>query len=159
MSTTTPTIDSISVSATTTTTTTTTNNAAAGRTSRPLLTATLAVGVVAAVITAGAAAIAHAAGVPFELEGETIPLIGFAQMTLVSAVLGGVIAAVCNRRSARPHHRFVVTTIVLTVLSCIPSVAAPPDVATKVSLVGLHALAGVVVIPVLARFTRRSGRV
>lgn len=112
---------------------------------------TVAAAVGAAALVTAAAAVAHAAGVSFEIDGETIPLMGFAQMTALGAVIGGVLLAVINRRSAEPRDRFVQGTAVLTILSCIPSVALPQDVATKLSLVALHVLAAVVVVPVLAR--------
>src|SRR5689334_18812038 len=87
---------------------------------------TVAVGLgAAAVITAAAAAI-HAAGTPLAVGGEMIPLVGFAQMTLLGAVLGGLLLAVLNRRSRTPRQRFIQATVALTALSCIPSVALPP---------------------------------
>jgi hypothetical protein len=112
---------------------------------------TLAVGVVGAAVTTAAAAVVHAAGVPFAIDGEMIPLAGFAQMTLLGAIIGGLLLAVTNRFSARPRHRFVQITSALTVLSCLPSVALPPDAATKVALVALHVLAAVIIVPPLAR--------
>ena len=39
----------------------------------------------------------------------------------------------------------------LTAMSCVPSVALPPDVATKVTLVALHLMAAAIIVPVLAR--------
>ncbi|MCU1484541.1 MAG: hypothetical protein JWN67_1287 [Actinomycetia bacterium] len=104
----------------------------------------------AAVVTAAAAAV-HAAGVSFEIDGEMIPLVGFAQMTFLGAVIGGVLLAVLNRRSATPRHRFLQATVALTAASCIPSVALPQDAGTKLSLVALHVLAAIIVVPVLAR--------
>jgi hypothetical protein len=112
---------------------------------------TLVVGVVAAAIAAAVAAGVHAAGVPLEVEGEMIPLPGFAQMTFVGAVIGGLLLAVLNRRSAAPGRRFVQATVALTALSCVPSVAMPEDVATKVALVAIHLLAAAIVVPVLLR--------
>ena len=97
------------------------------------------------------AAAIHAAGVPLAVDGEMIPLGGFAQMTFLGAVIGGVLLAVCNRRSAAPRRRFLQITTALVVLSCVPSVALPPDAATKAALVALHVLAAVIIIPVLAR--------
>ncbi len=124
----------------------------------PVRRAALTSGTVAAVAVTAAAAAAHAAGVPFELEGEMIPLAGFAQMTVLGAVLGGLMAAGLNRWSARPRHLFVLATTVLTVLSCVPSVAFPQDVATRVALVATHVLAAAIIVPVLARRTTETGR-
>jgi hypothetical protein len=115
---------------------------------------TVTVGIAAAVLTTGAAAVLHAAGVPFAVDGEMIPLAGFAQMTLLGAVIGGVLLAVLNRRSAAPARRFVQTTAVLTALSCVPSLAWPPDAATKLALVALHVLAAAIIVPRLARHAR-----
>src|SRR5207237_2068327 len=106
---------------------------------------------VAAAVTTAAAGVAHAAGVPFVIDGEMIPMAGFAQMTLLGAVVGGLLLAASNRFSARPRRRFIQTTSVLNAVSCLPSVALPPDAATKLALVALHGLAAVIIVPLLAR--------
>jgi len=121
----------------------------------PLRRAALASGAVAAVATTAAAAVADGAGVPVAVDGETIPLLGFAQLTLIGAVLGGFLAAALNRYGAQPQRTFVRAAVVLTVLSCVPSVALPPDTATKVVLVATHLLAAAIIVPVLARQTGR----
>jgi hypothetical protein len=113
--------------------------------------ATVTVGLAAAAVTTAVAAVAHAAGVPFAVDGKAIPLAGFAQMTLLGAVLGGLLLAVLNRRSSAPGRRFVQITVALTALSCVPSLAWPPDAATKVALVALHSLAAAIIVPVLVR--------
>ena len=120
----------------------------------PVRHAALASGAVAAVATTAVAAAAHGAGVPFEIDGEMIPLGGFAQMTLLGAMLGGLIAAASNRYAANPQRWFVRAAVVLTVLSCVPSVTLPPDVATKLALVATHVIAALIVVPALARQTR-----
>ena len=112
---------------------------------------TVVVGLVAAAVATAVAAGVHAAGVPLEVEGEMIPLPGFAQMTFVGAVIGGLLLAVLNRRSAAAGRRFVQVTVALTALSCVPSVAMPDDVATRVALVAIHLLAAAIVVPVLLR--------
>lgn len=126
----------------------------AARRSHPVRRATLTSGVVAAVAATAMAAVADAAGVPLAIDGEVIPLLGFAQMTLVGAVIGGLVAAGLNRWSARPRARLLAFSVVMTVLSCIPSVAYPPDAATKVVLVATHVVAAAIIVPVLARTTR-----
>jgi len=113
--------------------------------------ATVVVGLVAAAVTTAAAAALHAAGVSFDVGGEMIPLAGFAQMTLVGAVIGGVLVAIFNRRSSEPRQRFVQVAVVLTALSCVPSALLPDDADTKVALVALHLLAAAIIVPVLAR--------
>jgi len=111
--------------------------------------AALVSGAAAAVATTAVAAAADAAGVPFAVDGEAIPLLGFAQMTALGALIGGVLAAVLRRR------HFVPLAVLLTALSCIPSVAMPPDTATRLVLVLTHVLAAVIIVPALARQIRR----
>src|SRR4029077_4836747 len=101
---------SITAETLTTPTTTTTNTWSLRRT-------TVAVGAGAAVITAAAAAVVHAAGVPLAVDGEMIPIAGFAQVTFICAVIGGVMVALFNRFSSDAHRRFVQTAVVLTALS------------------------------------------
>jgi hypothetical protein len=115
---------------------------------------TVVAGVASAAVTTAAAAAAHGAGVSFTVEGEMIPLAGFAQMTLVGAVIGGVLLAVLNRRSVAARRRFLESTAALTVLSCVPSVAWPEDAGTKLALVALHVLAAAIIVPVLARHAK-----
>jgi peptidoglycan/LPS O-acetylase OafA/YrhL len=129
-----------------------TRTSAASATGAPSLRrATVVVGVVGAAVTTAAAAAIHAAGVSFAIDGEAIPLVAFAQLTFVGAVLGGLLVAVLNRRSGAPHRRFLQVAVALTALSCVPSVAWPDDATSKISLVGLHLLAALIIVPVLAR--------
>ncbi len=112
---------------------------------------TVGIGLAAAVVTTSAAAAVHAAGVPLAVDGEMIPLAGFAQMTVLGAVLGGLIAAALRRRGTAARHRFRYAVGTLTALSCVPSVALPPDLATKVALVLTHLVAATIIVPTLAR--------
>jgi hypothetical protein len=121
----------------------------------PVRRATLVAAVLGTGATAAFAAIAGAAGIPFEVDGEVIPVSGFAMMTLLGAVLGGVIMAVTNRVAAQPRRRFVHITVALTALTCIPSLLSPPDTASKIALVASHVLAAAIIVPVLARSARR----
>ena len=121
------------------------------RPARSLRRTTIVAGLVAAAVTTAAAAAIHAAGVSFEVDGETIPLVGFAQMTFLGAVIGGVLLAVLNRRSRSARRRFVQTAVALTALSCVPSVTWSDEVATKLALVALHVLAAAVIVPALVR--------
>lgn len=133
-------------------TTTATLVAARPETTSPTLRrTTVVVGACAAAAVTALAATAHAAGVPFRIDGEAIPPAGFAQLTFVCALVGGVLAAALRRRSAAPARRFVQVTAGLVVLSCLPSVALPPDVATRAALVATHLLAAAVIVPALAR--------
>ena len=110
----------------------------------------LATGVGAAVFTTLAAVIAGFAGVSFEIDGEAIPWLGFAQLVLVGTLIGIVLARQLAHRAARPRSSFVRTTVALTVLSCVPDVILQADTATKLALIGTHVLAAAVVIPRLA---------
>ena len=143
------------MSATTMTTISVEGDAGAQRRTHPVLRATAVSGVVGAVATTACAAITSAAGVPFEIDGETIPVGGFATMTLLGAVIGGIVLAVLNRFSGQPRRRFLQVTVALTALSCVPSLMWPPDTATKIALVVSHVLAAAVIVPILARTARR----
>ena len=120
-----------------------------GASAHPVRRAALVSGATAAVAVTALAAAADAAGVPFAIDGEAIPLLGFAQMVALGAVIGGVLAAVLRRRA------FVVLAVVLTALSCIPSITMPPDTATRLTLVATHVLAAAIIVPALARQNRR----
>lgn len=115
---------------------------------------TLVSGLVGATVTTAAAAALHAAGVSFEVDGEMIPLLGFAQMTLLGAVLGGLLLAGLNRWSGQARRRFVQVAVALTALSCLPSVAMPDDAGSQVALVVLHVLPAAIIVPTLARHAR-----
>ena len=133
---------------TTTFVTTTTNTAVAG--TRALWRPALACGTVAAAATTTIAAVADAAGVSFEIDGEAIPLMGFTQMTLLGAVLGLVIAALCGR-AGHPRATFVRITVALTALSVVPDFTMSFDAASRAVLVLCHVTAAAIIVPVLAR--------
>jgi hypothetical protein len=135
--------------------TTTSPTISTSRRSHPVLMATVVSGLVAAAATTAVAATAHAAGVPLAVDGEQIPFLGFAQMALVGAVLGGLIVAALNRWSGRARQHFQVIAATLTVASFIPSVTLPPDTATKLVLVATHLVAAAIIVPALVRRTAR----
>ena len=132
-------------------TTTVSPHATATRSARSLRRTTVIAGLVAAAVTTGAAAAVHAAGVSFEVDGEMIPMVGFAQTTFLGAIIGGAVLAVLNRRSHSARRRFLQVAVALTALSCVPSVTWPDDAATKLALVALHVLAGAIAVPALVR--------
>jgi Family of unknown function (DUF6069) len=125
------------------------------RAAHPVGRATVVATVAGTAVTTAFAAVATAAGVPFEIDGEKIAVGGFAMMTALGAVLGAVVLLVSNRFAATPHRRFLQVTVALTVLSCIPSLTLPPDAASKIALVAAHVIAAAVIIPILARHARR----
>lgn len=108
-------------------------------------------GVVAAVATTAVAAFALAADVPLEVDGEEIPLAGFAQMTLLGAAIGLLLAKAFARWAAKPQRTFVATTVVLTAISIVPDLTIPATAATKLTLIATHLVAAAIVIPAVAR--------
>jgi len=113
--------------------------------------------VAGAIVTELFALGARVIGVPMEagsLGADTaapIPLGGFAMGTLMWSVVGIVLAVVLARWAKRPARTFVVTTVVLTVLSLAgPVMAVDTATATKVVLALSHLVAAAVVIPPLA---------
>jgi hypothetical protein len=111
----------------------------------------LVAAVVAAAATTAVAAVAGAAGVDFETApGEAIPLLGFAQMTLVFSLVGVVMARLMAHRVSRPRSTFVGVTAALTALSFVPDIAMSFDAASTVTLMASHVVAAAIVIPVVA---------
>lgn len=121
----------------------------------------LLVGVLAAVVAAAVtelfALVAGALGVPMEAasggatEAVPIPPGGFAGAVLMWSVVGIILAVVLARWAKRPARTFVVTTVVLTVLSLIgPALATHTATSTKIVLALAHLVAAAVVIPLLA---------
>jgi hypothetical protein len=115
---------------------------------------TVVAGLAASAATTAAATAMHAVGVSFNVGGEMIPLLGFAQLTMIGALIGGVLLAALNRRSIQARTRFVQTTMALTAVSCVPSLTLGDDFATKLALAGLHVLAAAIVVTALARHAR-----
>jgi len=111
---------------------------------------TVSVGVLAAAVTIAGAVGLRAAGVPLAVHGK-IPLAGFAQITFVAAVIGGVLVAFLNRRSSAPRQRFVEMTIGLTAISCAAPATFADTTASRIALVGLHLVAAAIIVPALAR--------
>jgi len=107
-------------------------------------------GVLAAVATTAVAAVATAIDVPVEVGGESIPLVGFAQLTLLCTVLGVLIAKGVRRWADQPRTAFVRTTVALTALSLVPDLTADATTATKATLMLTHLVAAAIVIPRLA---------
>ena len=124
---------------------------------RPVWKHGVAAAVVASVATTVLAVIASAAGVSFaDGTGASIPFVGFAQLTLIFSLVGVGIAAVMARKARRPRATFVRTAVVLTVLSFVPDLTFGFDAASAASLITLHLVAAVIVVPTLARRLARS---
>ena len=72
---------------------------------QPVLKRGLVAGLAASVATTAVVAVALAIDVPVEVGGESIPLLGFAQMTLLCTLIGIGIARLIGRRAAHPPTR------------------------------------------------------
>jgi hypothetical protein len=112
-------------------------------------------GVAAAVLASAAttvlAAVASAAGTSFaDSTGASIPIAGFAQLTLAFSLVGVGIAAVMARKARRPRLTFVRTTLTLTALSFIPDLTFGFDTISAATLITLHTVAAAIVVPTLA---------
>ena len=111
----------------------------------------VAAGLAAAAATVAVAATAQAFDVSLETApGEAIPLLGFAQLTLLCTAVGVLIARTIGRRAGSPRSTFTRTTICLTALSLVPDVILSAQAATKVTLVLTHIVAAAIVIPALS---------
>ena len=121
---------------------------------RALWAAGLGSGVVASVATTVMAAVAVAADVALTIDGEEIPLLGFAQMTMLGAVIGTLLAWAFAKWASQPRRTFVVTTVVLTTLSLVPDVIVDASPATKLVLMATHLVAAVIIVPALGRRLR-----
>ena len=128
----------------TATTLPTTTDTTVGST-RPIWRTGARAGIVAALATTAIVVVARAIDIPVAADGEAIPLLGFAQLTLFFTAVGVGIA-----RLARTRTRFVRTTVALTVLSLVPDVMLAAGVATKATLMLTHVAAAAIVIPALA---------
>jgi|SRR5690348_10457308 uncharacterized protein DUF6069 len=125
----------------------------------------IAASVVAAVATQLFVVVAHALGVSLKVgapgadHAEQIPMLAFAQWALIWSLVGTGLAVALNRYAKHPRTTFVVTTVVLTVVSFgAPITATHTGVATKIVLALSHVVAAAIVIPVLAARLPRDGR-
>ncbi|GAB2577759.1 hypothetical protein Aab01nite_11140 [Paractinoplanes abujensis] len=102
--------------------------------------------------TAAGAALAGAAGIDFEVvDGEAIPVAGFAVVTAVCCLAGVVMAVAFRRWSTRPRERFVWTAAGLTAVSLVLPLISGAEARTVAALIGLHLIPAAVMIPALAR--------
>src|SRR5690349_20964365 len=95
-------------------------------------------GAVGAAATTAIVLVARAAGEDVAVAGEQIPLAGFAQVVLVGALIGIVMAKVMARRADRPRTMFVRTTVALTALSIVPDILVDATPGTKLVLALTH---------------------
>ena len=118
---------------------------------RALWAAGVVSGAVAAVATTFVAAAARSGDVPLAIDGEEIPLLGFAQLTMMCAVIGTLLAVSFAKWARRPQRTFVVTTVALTTVSLVPDVIADATSGSKLVLMFTHLVAAVIVVPTLGK--------
>ncbi|MFL6107875.1 MAG: DUF6069 family protein [Marmoricola sp.] len=119
---------------------------------RPVWKHGVAAAAAAAVATTVLAAIAKAAGVSFaDSTGASIPVAGFAELTVVFSLIGAGVAAVMARKARHPRTTFVRTAVALTVLSYVPDLISGFSAGSAATLIALHTVAAVIVVPTLAR--------
>jgi Family of unknown function (DUF6069) len=111
----------------------------------------LVAGGVAAAATSAIAIGVDQLGLTLEAQGKGFPALAFAQVSLFGAIIGVVLAAVLARKARTPRHTFVVTTVVLTVLSFVPPVLIGAGVGTVLVLELMHVVAALIVVPAIAR--------
>jgi hypothetical protein len=110
----------------------------------------------AAAATTAVAAVARESGVSLALDGEPIPLAGFANLTLMCTVLGFGIAVAMRRWARHPRRTFVRTTVALTALSFIPDLIAPASGDTRATLMATHVVAAAIFISAIAARLRQG---
>jgi hypothetical protein len=112
--------------------------------------ATVAAAVASGITTTTVAFLLRSAGVPLAVHGE-IPLAGFAQFTILGAIIGGVVLALLNKLTTFPLRWFLRLSIGFVALSCIVPALFAATTAGKFALVALHLLAASIIVPVLVR--------
>jgi hypothetical protein len=118
---------------------------------RPVWRHGLVAAVAASATTTALAALASADGVSFSNGTDAgIPILGFAQLTMLFSLVGVGLAAVLARRGRRPRRTFVRTALALTALSFVPDLTFGFDRPSAVTLVILHTVASTIVVPTLA---------
>ena len=105
----------------------------------------LATGAVASVVVTAVAAVFQAAGHTLGVDDGAIPLASFAQMILLSTVVGIVVARHTSRTT------FFRAAVALTVLSCVPDIAWGDGFVSTAGLVLTHVVAAAIIVPRLAR--------
>ena len=121
------------------TTVPTTRQAEQATKSQPVWKQGLVAGLAASVATTAVVVVARARlDVPVDAAGESIPILGFAQMTLLCTAIGILLARVIGRSRRRPRALFTKVTVALTALSFVPDITLDAGTATKVTLILTH---------------------
>ena len=122
----------------------------------PLLGTGLLVVALAGVVTTTIAAVGRAAGISLDMAGEPIPVPAFGMLTVVFGLVGVLLALALSRRARQPRRTFVITTVILTVLSLVPDALADVAGSTRALLMTSHLVAASIIVPALARRLPRS---
>jgi peptidoglycan/LPS O-acetylase OafA/YrhL len=116
----------------------------------PLLRAGVAAGAVAAAATMLVVVVARAFDVAVAVDGEAIPVFGFAQLTLAGALIGAGLARLLSTRARHPRRTFTIGTVVLTAVSIVPDALVDATTGSRFVLALTHVVAAAIVIPALA---------
>jgi len=108
------------------------------------------------VATTALAAAAQAVGVSLDMAGAPIPVLGFGVLTVVFGLVGVLLALALSRWARQPRRTFVITTVILTVLSLVPDALADVAGSTRALLMTSHLVAASIIVPALARRLPRS---
>jgi hypothetical protein len=138
------------------TTVPTSTDAPARHSTRPIWKTGVSAGLGAAVVNVVITSAARVADIPLTINGEAVPVIGFAQVTIFATLIGVVLAAQLARRARRPQHTFVVVTVALSALSLVTPFTGDAGVATRVVFELTHLAAAAIVIPAIAGTLRRG---
>ena len=107
-------------------------------------------GAVAAVATCITVLAARAGDVDVAIDGERVPLDGFALFTMVGALFGVALAKFSSRRAKHPRTTFVRTTVALTIVSIVPDLIVPATTGSRIVLAFTHVVAAAIIVPALA---------
>jgi hypothetical protein len=107
-------------------------------------------GAVAAVATCVTVLAARAVDVEVAIDGERVPLDGFALFTMVGALIGVALAKTLSRRAQKPRTTFVRTTVALTILSIVPDFIVPASIGSRLVLAATHVVAAAIIVPALS---------
>ena len=107
-------------------------------------------GAVAVVATCITVLAARAGDVDVAIDGERVPLDGFALFTMVGALFGVALAKIASRRAQHPRTTFVRTTVALTIVSIVPDLIVPATTGSRIVLAVTHVVAAAIIVPALA---------
>ena len=113
-------------------------------------------GVVSSLIVIAVVAIAEGVGIPMEVaenstkQPQQIPLLGYGMVILGSTLIGLLLATAFGRWTGRPRLAFVITALVLTVVSFAVPATTTATTATKLMLEMTHVIPATLIIAAIA---------